>query len=110
MTNDSFELYGDLHLQNELICFDRRLITFVDMGISLYNEEKDEKFSFVKMVTSDSSKEIRELYLLAISASQFTKWQIGMSLHMHPTHIDSILNQVKENTLKQVDSMLVASR
>jgi uncharacterized coiled-coil protein SlyX len=78
------------------------------MGIALFNEEKEDKYSFIKMVTSDG--ETRQIYLLAISASQLTKWQIGMGLHSQPTFVDSVLQSVKENTLKQVDSMLTASR
>jgi hypothetical protein len=78
------------------------------MGIALFNEEKEDKYSFIKMVTSDG--ETRQIYLLAISASQLTKWQISMGLHSQPTFVDSVLQSVKENTLKQVDSMLTASR
>jgi hypothetical protein len=78
------------------------------MGIALFNEEKAEKFSFIKMVTQIG--ETRELYLLAISASQLAKWQIGMGLQMHPNHVDSILQLVKDSTLKQVDSMIATSR
>lgn len=36
-TKDRFELYGDLHLQKLLADFDMGLLTFVDMGISLFN-------------------------------------------------------------------------
>jgi hypothetical protein len=50
-TKDRFEIYKDLHLQKLLLDFDRDLLTFIDLGISLFNEEKQEKYSFVKMVS-----------------------------------------------------------
>jgi len=39
-SKDRFEIYKDMHLQKLLHEFDRDLLTFIDMGISLFNQEK----------------------------------------------------------------------
>ena len=35
-----FSLYKDMHLQTNLHSFSRQDVSFVDLGLSLYNEEK----------------------------------------------------------------------
>ena len=110
LSNDKFELHGDLHMQKLLQEFKRESVTFVDMGIALFNEEKGEKYFFIKMVTADEIENIRQAYLLAISASQFPKWRISLNLQLSPTHVDHILQQVRVSVFKQVDQMISNSK
>jgi len=67
-------------MQKLLRSFDREHVTFIDIGISLFNQEKGEKYFFIKMVTTDMAQDNRQAYLMAISASQFSKWRISLNL------------------------------
>ena len=69
LESDAFSLYKDLHLQTMLHSFNRQDIQFVDLGLSLYNEEKEDKFYFIKMVHRNESLGRRDVYLMAISAN-----------------------------------------
>jgi hypothetical protein len=110
LDNDSFGLYQDLHLMNLLSIFDKANITFVDLGMALFNEEKKEKYYFLKMVNNDEDEGRREVYLMAISVSQITKWDYSLSLKKQPSYIDKILRDVSESVLKQVEPLLRQSK
>ena len=47
---DHFKLFKDLHMQVPLTCYKRSELEFVDMGTCLLNEEKNEKYYFIKMI------------------------------------------------------------
>ena len=64
-------------------------MSFVDLGLSLYNEEKEDKFYFIKMVHRNESLGRRDVYLMAISANQIQKWDYSLGLQKRPTFIDS---------------------
>ena len=89
LENETFSLYKDLHLQGLLHSFSRQDISFVDLGLSLYNDEKEEKFYFIKMVHRNESLGRRDVYLMAISANQIQKWDYSLGLQKRPTFIDS---------------------
>ena len=80
LENETFSLYKDLHLQGKLYSFNRQDISFVDLGLSLYNEEKEEKFYFIKMVHKNELLGRRDVYLMAISAKQIQKWDYSLCL------------------------------
>lgn len=56
-------------MQVKLISFNQREIDFVDMGTCLMNEEKNEKFYFIKMVHNNGGNMQRDVYILAFSQS-----------------------------------------
>ena len=105
-----FSLYKDLHLQNMIHSFNRENITFVDLGLSLFNEEKQDKFYFLKMVHRNKHIDRRDVYLMAISASQIQKWDYSLGLQKKPTFIDSQLNTIKSEIFKQMDHRIRNSK
>lgn len=50
LEEENFHLFKDLHMKQRLLTFRRSEIDFVDMGTCLENQEKGEKFYFIKMV------------------------------------------------------------
>ena len=53
LQKDTFELFQDLHLVKLQKSFDRSLLTFVDMGVALFNQDAGQKYYFIKMVHSN---------------------------------------------------------
>ena len=47
---EHFTLYKDLHMKTKITAFKRSEIDFVDMGTCLLNNEKNEKYYFIKMI------------------------------------------------------------
>lgn len=45
-----FNLYKDIHMKAKVKAFDRKEISFVDMGTCLTNQVQNKKYYFVKMV------------------------------------------------------------
>lgn len=58
-------LYNDMHMTSALAEFPYLQLTFVDMGLSILNEDKNEKFYFIKMIHESPMR--REVHLMAIS-------------------------------------------
>ena len=56
---DHFTLYKDLHMKTKITAFKRRDIDFVDMGTCLMNNEKNEKYYFIKMIHFSSDSHLR---------------------------------------------------
>lgn len=79
LEHDCFYLYSDLHMQSHVQSFKRSEIEFVDMGTCLVNEEKNEKYYFIKMIHSDS-KVKRDIYILAFAEGQIHKWDNSLRL------------------------------
>ena len=56
---DHFTLYKDLHMKTKITAFKRREIDFVDMGTCLTNNDKNEKYYFIKMVHFSADSRLR---------------------------------------------------
>ena len=80
LQKDTFSLFKDLHMETKIKNFDVRNIEFSDMGTCLFNEEKQEKYYFIKMIHRNIETETRDLYILAFSEAQIQKWD--NSLHL----------------------------
>ena len=52
----------------------------------------------------------RDVYLMAISASQIQKWDYSLGLQKKPTFIDSQLNTIKSEIFKQMDHRIRNSK
>ena len=50
------------------------------MGTCLMNQEKNEKFYFIKMIHNNSVSKLRDVYILAFSESQIHKWDNSLRL------------------------------
>ena len=72
LDHGDFTLFKDLHMKVKIMGFKRRDIDFVDMGTCLMNEEKSEKFYFIKMIHNNAASGAvarRDVYILAFSES-----------------------------------------
>ena len=75
----------------------------MDLGLSLFNEEKQDKFYFLKMVHKNEAIGRRDVYLMAISSNQIQKWDFSLSLQKRPTFIDPCLQKIRSDIFKQMD-------
>ncbi len=81
LESDSFSLYSDLHMQSDVKSFKRNEIEFVDMGTCLANEEKNEKYYFIKMIHSDSKiLQKRDVYILVFAEGQIHIWDNSLNM------------------------------
>jgi hypothetical protein len=83
-----------------LTSFDFSHVTFVDLGMSLTNEDKAQKFYFVKMVHEVQLR--REVHLLAISEEHLQKWEYCLGLKKEADHEDQFIKNVKVALLKKI--------
>lgn len=66
LTKTHLSLFDDMHMSTPPIAeFSFVQLNFVDMGLAIMNEEKEEKFYFIKMVHESPMR--REIHLMAIS-------------------------------------------
>ena len=76
----------------------------------MYNEEKQDKFYFLKMVHKNDALGRRDVYLMAISANQITKWDYSLGLQKKPTYIDPYLQKMRQDIFKQMDQRIRVSK
>ena len=67
LLKDTFTFYKDLHMDTELIRFERDHIEFADMGVAHHNDEREEKFYFIKMIHRNDVTNTRDIYLIAFA-------------------------------------------
>ena len=92
-----------MHMVSDpLFAFDYTHVTFVDLGLSIYNEEKDEKYYFIKMVHEILQR--REVYLLAISEHHLQKWEYCLGLKKEAEYEDVVLRNVRLAILKKIQT------
>jgi hypothetical protein len=66
LSKTKLELFEDMHMTRTVKSWERTCLIFVDLGVIIYNQEKEEKYHYFKMVTNDNNAS-REVYLLAVS-------------------------------------------
>ena len=81
LEHDSFSLFNDLYMKSKLMSFKRSEIQFVDQGTCLQNDERNEKFYFIKMIHHKEAQARRDIYIIAFSESQIHKWDNSLRLH-----------------------------
>jgi hypothetical protein len=66
LTKTHLSLFDDMHMSTPPLAeFPYPLLTFVDMGLAIMNDQKEEKYYFIKMVHESPMR--REIHLMAIS-------------------------------------------
>ena len=65
LTKTSFNLYANMHMSEDpKMKFDFAGLTFVDLGMALLNQARNEKYYYIKVVHEYQKK--RDIYLMAI--------------------------------------------
>jgi hypothetical protein len=75
------------------------------MGTGLYNEEKAEKYYFIKMIHLNPQTESRDIYVLAFNQNQIQKWDNSLGLCKEPVHIDETLELMRDEFMDLVESL-----
>ena len=99
---EHFTLYKDLHMKTKITAFKRSEIDFVDMGTCLLNNEKNEKYYFIKMIHFSQEIRLRQVYILAFSESQILKWDNSLRLQKQPIFVDPALESLTPNLHKKL--------
>jgi len=70
-----------MHMQGApLLALDYQNLTFVDLGISVMNEERDEKLYFIKVVNKQPNPNRRDVYIMALNVDFIAKWEYCLNL------------------------------
>lgn len=93
-------LYEDMHMTTHVAQFVYSQLTFVDMGLAIMNEQKEQKFYFIKMVHEQAMK--REVHLIAISEEHLQKWEYSLNLQKEADHEDNFYAAIRANLLKRI--------
>ena len=62
------------------------------------------------MVHKNDALGRRDVYLMAISANQITKWDYSLGLQKKPTYIDPYLQKMRQDIFKQMDQRIRVSK
>ena len=73
------------------------------MGTCLIDDEKNEKFYFIKMIHNNIGNRHRDVYILAFQQSQIAKWDNSLNLHKQPIYIDPALENLTPSLLKKLE-------
>lgn len=98
-------LYEDMHMTTHVAQFAYSQLTFVDMGLAIMNEQKEQKFYFIKMVHEQAMK--REVHLIAISEEHLQKWEYSLNLQKEADHEDNFYAAVRANLLKRIQQQQI---
>lgn len=55
-------------------------MTFVDLGMSVMNEERGEKLHFVKVISKEKNPNRRDVYIMALNEQYIAKWRYCLDL------------------------------
>lgn len=85
-----------------MLSLDYENLTFVDLGISVMNEERDEKLYFIKVVNKQTSPNRRDIYIMALNVEFIAKWEYCLELQKEPDFVDPFFSDVKSNLLSRI--------
>ncbi len=77
-----------MSLQQQVISLPYKHLKFVDLELNVANSFKLDKYYFVKVV---SVQETRDVYLMAIQADQYPKWQKALRIGSNILEADHFL-------------------
>jgi len=101
LTKTHLALFDDMHMSTPaLVDFPYLQLTFVDLGLALMNEQRNEKFYFIKMIHESPMR--REVHLLAISEENLQKWEYSLNLKKEADFEDNFYGTVRANLLKKI--------
>lgn len=103
LNTKKFQLFKDMHMQGEpLISLDYQSLTFVDLGMSVMNEERDEKLYFIKVISKQNNPNRRDIYIMALNVDYISKWEYCLDLQKEPDFVDPFFGEVKTNLLSRI--------
>jgi hypothetical protein len=85
-----------------LLILEYENLTFVDLGISVMNEERNEKLYFIKVVHKQNTPNRRDIYIMALNVEYIAKWEYCLDLQKEPDFIDPFFSEVKSNLLNRI--------
>ena len=70
-----------MHMQGTpILSLDYENLTFVDLGMSVMNEERDEKLYFIKVISKQNNPNRRDIYIMALNVEYIAKWEYCLDL------------------------------
>jgi hypothetical protein len=63
-----------------ILSLDYENLTFVDLGMSVMNEERDEKLYFIKVISKQNNPNRRDIYIMALNVEYIAKWEYCLDL------------------------------
>lgn len=77
-------------------------LTFVDLGMSVMNEERDEKLYFIKVISKQNNPNRRDIFIMALNVEYIAKWEYCLDLQKEPDFVDPFFSEVKSNLLSRI--------
>ena len=103
LNTKSLQLFKDMHMQGApLLSLEYENLTFIDLGISVMNEERDEKLYFIKVISKQNNPSRRDIYIMALNVEYIAKWEYCLDLQKEPDFVDPFFSEVKTNLLSRI--------
>lgn len=96
MTPELLSFYKDVQVSELISSFQADALQFIDLGISMMNDQKKEKWIFVKMVHRNQMPSGRDVYLMAIQSDQAFKWEKCLQFKQ-PDFVDLIFDEIQRD-------------